>query len=367
MKKILVLTANAGAGHIQAAKALQRAFIDKKIDAEFIDCLDYAFNLYRRIYSEGYIWLVKKSPDIWRALYYSADNWQAIEKSYEFRRRINKIFLSKFIKMIREKNPDIVVCTHFLPLEICCQLKKENKINSKIFCAITDFRVHRLWMVGNKFVERYFVATDMTKKDLTNMTPKIKNEKVTVTGIPINFNIKKKIHREKIFTALLLAGAFSVMPIQSVINYLDGIKEKFRLIVAVGKNKELIENLNKMKFHHDIEVLGFIDNMPKLMKSCDLVISKAGGIVSSEAMASELPMIIVDPIPGQEDNNKKYLVKKGAAFSTTKIQKLLDIKNQMIYLINHPSKLKKMKKAAKEIGKPKAAATIVKEILKIRG
>ena len=365
-KKILILTVNAGAGHIQASKAIQNGFSQLGYQAEMIDCLDFSWHPFKRIYSDGYIWLIKKFPDIWRALYKSSDNWLSIEKSSEMRKRIKRLFLSRFVKFLKEYNPDAIVCTHFLPLEISTDLKRDGKINCPILCAITDFRVHRFWMVGNKYVDKFLVASEITKRDLMKRTPRIREDKIMVTGIPVKYQEKIRTNIPSLheFNILVLCGAFSVMSLEKVVNYIDRIKEYFKITVAVGRNEDLIRKLRGMKFYHEVEVLGFVDNMIDLMKQCDIVISKAGGIVSSEAMAAGLPMLIVDPIPGQEDNNKKYLVKKGAALSISKLNRLRDIKHNIIGLINNPVKIELMKGAAKNIGKPNAALNCAAEVLR---
>src|ERR671939_393451 len=180
-KKVLILSASAGAGHMRAAQAVERAFLELKAAAEVrhIDTLEYTNKLFRRLYSRAYLDMVNKTPELLGWLYDYLDKpW----KNERRRLALDKLNTRPFVKMLREYQPEITICTHFLPAEIISWLKAKERISCRQAIVVTDFDVHAMWLCHH--FEHYFVALDETRLHLEKLG--VPAGKITVSGIPID-------------------------------------------------------------------------------------------------------------------------------------------------------------------------------------
>jgi processive 1,2-diacylglycerol beta-glucosyltransferase len=183
LKKVLLLSASAGAGHVRAAEAIEKAF--KQLDdgesreVQHFDVLNYTNKLFRHLYSKAYIDLVNKMPEVPGWVYDKLDKpW----KNERRRLALDKLNTRPFVKLLREYQPDLIVCTHFLPAEIVSWLKAKERLASRQVIIVTDFDVHAMWLVHH--YERYFVALEEARVYLEALG--IPTEKITVSGIPID-------------------------------------------------------------------------------------------------------------------------------------------------------------------------------------
>jgi processive 1,2-diacylglycerol beta-glucosyltransferase len=267
--------------------------------------------------------------------------------------------------------PDITICTHFLPAEIISYLISKQKVSARLSIVVTDFDFHAMWL--SRVFHRYFVALEETFVHLKMLG--FPEERITVSGIPIDPKFAKvrdngafrKQHKLRADTPLLLlsAGALSVGPVERVVRVLRHLQHPAQIVVLCGKNDSLQKRVteqvrkscpNYLSFH----VLGFTEEMDRWMSAADLFIGKPGGLISSEAMAKQTPMVIFSPIPGQEERNSDQLLEKGVAI---KCNEITTMAYKIDKLLNQPEKLKQMKKAAERLAKPNAAHTIVSTLL----
>ncbi|MBI4651373.1 glycosyltransferase [Candidatus Desantisbacteria bacterium] len=361
---IMVLSAASGAGHIRAALALVKAFALKGISAEHIEVLRYTNIFFRQVYSDLYIDFVNKRPDLVGWMYNSLDRPWKMQKR---RLALDRLNTGKLIKLLDYKKPEIVICTHFLPAEILIYLRKKRSLDIKIGVVVTDFDAHAMWLYKN--VDWYFVACEETREYLSELG--IPRNTIHVTGIPIDpvFAVKKSKDeiRKKLGllpdrnTLLISAGGFGVGPIESLAESVNKVTYPIQMIIVCGKNnilKQRLENINNFK--HPVKIIGFTNEMDELMAASNILIGKSGGLTSSEALARDLIMVIVNPIPGQEQRNSDHFLEEGVAIRCNnlptlayKIDKLLNDKNQ----------LEKMKQSIKTIAKPDSASEIVSIVL----
>jgi processive 1,2-diacylglycerol beta-glucosyltransferase len=263
------------------------------------------------------------------------------------------------------------LCTHYLPVELLGHLRNRNArsrrqphrspaVNPFVASVVTDFEAHALWMDSG--VDLYCVAAEETKARLVARGADAIN--VVATGIPISAKfsvrpderaVRKQFGwRDDLPVLLVLGGGFGMGPVAEILTELDKVREPFQTIVVTGRNEELRRDLAAHDRKHPTHVLGFASNMHELMAVADLIISKPGGLTSSEALALGRPLFILNPIPGQEAANSDFLLERGAA---AKVNRVEDLPYRIGQLLGS-KKLAEMARAAKALGRPQAAREI---------
>lgn len=365
--KVLIATVTAGAGHLQAASALEEAWkaLRPEDTVEKVDVLDFTSKLFRKAYTEGYVKLIERAPEIYGAFFKHTDNAKRTRKWTEVRRNLSLLQAKKFLTYLKRFEPDVLLCPHFLPLEINGYLRTHTNLAPLCVCIVTDFEAHAFWIEPS--VDLYCVATEDTKGRL--VARGIPEESVWVTGIPIARKFSEPIDelavrrrmglRDDLRTLLVLSGGFGMGPVQQILESLDQVDAEFQTVVVCGRNQELRTELAPLDRKHPTHVLGFAGNMQELMAVSSLIITKPGGLTSSETLAMAKPMLIVNPIPGQEAANADFLLEKGVA---VKVNSLDDVASRVHKLLTS-DKLHAMADAARSIGRPDAAGAVCRATL----
>jgi processive 1,2-diacylglycerol beta-glucosyltransferase len=370
-KKVLILSASVGAGHLSAASALEKEFKLQNAAEEIknIDVLNYTNPLFRRLYGKAYLDMVNTMPEVLGWMYDSFDKpWQNEKR----RLALSKLNTQPFIKLLKKERPDIAVCTHFLPAEIISWLKAKEKLACPQAIVVTDFDAHALWLAHH--YEQYFVALDETKVHLSKLG--IPADKITVSGIPIDpvFTEKKdKIAMRRKFglaedklTILVSAGGFGVGNIQRLLEALSELETPSQVIAICGRNEELKKKLLKLAVEKlnsktvNFKPIGFTKEMDEYMSASDLIVGKPGGLTTSEAMAKGLVFVIVNPIPGQEERNSDHLLEKGCAI---KCNNLPVLAHKIDELVDDKKRFETMKLNVARFAKPNASHEIVRKLL----
>ncbi|HYV12963.1 MAG TPA: glycosyltransferase [Pyrinomonadaceae bacterium] len=375
LRKVLLLSASAGAGHIRAAEAIEKAFNQAK-DADsrevrHIDVLNYTNKLFRHLYSKAYIDLVNKMPEVPGWFYDKLDKpW----KNERRRLALDKLNTRPFVKLLREYQPDLIVCTHFLPAEIVSWLKAKERLASRQVIIVTDFDVHAMWLVHH--YERYFVAIDEARAYLEVLG--IPAEKITVSGIPIDpvFAVKKDKQEMRAkhglapdrTTILLSAGGFGVGSVDALVHSLLPLQHRAQIVSICGRNEELKQRLTKLAARAkpdatvSLKPFGYTKEMDELMTASDLVLGKPGGLTTSEALAKGLVFVIVNPIPGQEERNSDHLLEGAVAI---RCNNLPTLSYKLDRLLSDPDRFKAMQKNSQRMGHANAATEIVDQLLRV--
>ncbi len=372
-KKILILSAAVGAGHLRAAEALEKTFKQTNLAEEVknIDVLDYTNPLFRRLYGKAYIDMVNTMPEVLGWMYDSLD------KPWENERRrlaLDRLNAQPLIKFLKKYDPDIAVCTHFLPAEIISWLKAKKKIDFPQVIVVTDFDAHAMWLCRN--YEHYFVALEETKIHLEKLG--IPADKLTVSGIPIDpvfAELKDKTaSREKLgleadkLTILVSAGGFGVGNIEHLLEALSDLETPSQIVAICGRNEELktkLEKLSKEKLNNErvtFKPIGFTKEMDEYMSASDLIVGKPGGLTTSEALAKGLIFVIVNPIPGQEERNSDHLLEKGCAI---KCNNLPVLSYKIDELVKDKTRFETMKQNVEKFAHPNASQTIADKLLNL--
>ncbi len=368
---VLIPTVTAGAGHLQAALALEEAWraLRPADEVRRVDVLDYTPRWYRKIYVKGYLKLIEHAPDLYAMVFRKTDNPLRIKELTAFRRRSSRMIATKFVKELVAFQPEVILAPHYLPLEILggvlAKRRYRGKLNPFTACIVTDFEAHALWM--EPCVNLFCVAAGATKARL--IARGAADDDVEITGIPIAAKFSAHVDagavrkqfgfKSNVPTLLVLSGGFGMGPVREILAELDKVERALQIIIVCGKNEKLRQQLSAATTRHSMQVLGFATNMHELMAATDLILTKPGGLTTSEALAMGKPLLILNPIPGQEAANSDFLLEQGAA---VKVNCLEDLPFKLTNLLDS-KKLAQMSGAARELGKPRAAASVCEAVL----
>lgn len=372
--KIIIFYASYGGGHLNAAKSIYEHILstNNTIDVELIDCMKYVNKPIEKITTTAYNEMAKKIPWAWGRIYADSQKGPLAHIST----RSNKIMAIKLLKLLRNKKPDLIISTHPFGSQMCSYLKRKNKITSKIATILTDFAPHDQWLVGHEQQDYFFVAHNKMKDYLINKG--IDENKIFTTGIPISKRFLNNYNKKDIFeefklkdskkTILFFGGGqygLSKNKILLIFESLISLESDIQIIAIAGKNKKLElafeEIVNKYKKQDSVKILGFTDKVPELMQISDIVFTKPGGLTTSESLASHLPMVIINPIPGQEEENAEFLEKNEIAVWLKKHSNTTSI---LTSLLNNTKKIEYMAKNTEKLAHPNSTEEICKILLK---
>ncbi|MDP8265539.1 MAG: glycosyltransferase [Candidatus Aceula meridiana] len=365
--KILLMHITKTSGHHRATVAIENALKELNPQAETLNLngFAYVYPILEKIINTAYMSVIKRRPQLWDYLY---DNPKVVKKTGKIKKILNNAKQPKLKRLFKRFAPDAVVCTQAFPCGMIGDFKKRYDNPIKLIGVLTDFAPHHYWLHDK--VDYYVVPTKEARDRLVQ--DGIEAKRIKLYGIPIDLKFSKaskKDHTAKdlglkagIKTILIMGGGQGIGPIRSIVKNLADCREEFQLVVIAGTNKRILKALRKVKFPYgqDIRVLSYVDNVDELMDCADMIITKPGGMTTAECLSKGLPMVIVNPIPGQEARNTHLLLKKGIA---VEIDDLSQVAQEVGDLLRSPEKLQLMREAALQYGKPQAAMDVAKLIL----
>jgi processive 1,2-diacylglycerol beta-glucosyltransferase len=370
--RILILHASLGSGHISAAQALQEAFTHfPEVEVQVEDALAHASPVLRETLTRLYKQLSERAPHLYRMLYEGMDT-EDLEASLEENLRLAKLerpFFQRLENLITEHPFDAVVCVQQIPSRILQLLQQEENLIQPHYVVITDVIAHSTWI--NPGVNRYFVPSQLTADVLSQkgVDPSL----LSVTGIPVALEItqpkSQAAMRSKHHLPLqapvitLFGGGLHPKRVHLMVNKLLEHDSTGMLVVATGRNQELMESLAELSPGQSMQyrLLGMIDYVDDLVAASDLVISKAGGLIVSEVTARGTPLVIIDPFPGQEEWNADAVATAGAGIQL-RLPEM--VPPAVLWLLDHPEQLTFMRHQARQFGKPQASLEIARQILR---
>lgn len=375
--KILITHAYAGIGHKKAAEAVYEVLAHfKDVDATVVDVLDYTNAFFKFLYPSLYSFLINRAPFLWGFFYYLLDFNLVDIFLAPGRNAFHNYVARRFGQFVLKENPDVIICTHFLPAEVVSGLKRKNIFKGKLVTVITDFLPHSFWLA--RASDYFIVAVERTKKDLLRRG--IEEGRIKVLGIPCNpvFSISKPRQalleklglREGFFNLLIMRGGFGTSLMTKIVNGICSvepeIKNRLQLVIICGNNKKLSEELKKIRASEfglgGLSVFGYMDNIDEFMEVSDCIITKSGGLTVSEALSKKLPMIVIQPIPGQETRNCKILVGYGTAVRVNSVKQTIDCVRDFI---RFPERIIGMKARLGLLAYPDAAERIAEFVLRV--
>lgn len=377
ISRLLIAHVTAGAGHKRAAEAIAKSYQERypNVTVKLVDTLDYINQVYKTVYNNSYLAMVKYTPRLWGYFYdrYDKDTKMDAKDTKlddKFRQTIEAMQGKDFRELIEDFCPDAVICTHFLPMELISRWKKKKKSSLPLYAVVTDFALHSFWIVEE--VDAYFVGSDEVRRELLTRGAKVKD--IYAPGIPVDpvfeslplqNELREKLSIQKdIPTILIMGGGFGVGDMPSLLSSFQSATIDMQILVVAGKNENLRKQLLDVArtLHLPHKIYGFVNNIQELMGAADLVITKPGGLSSSETLAAERPMMIINPIPGQEQRNSDYLVENGAA---SILHHLSDGAYYIEKLLKNKERLSYMTQQARRISKSHAAADIATKVVEL--
>ncbi|HEX6290795.1 MAG TPA: glycosyltransferase [Herpetosiphonaceae bacterium] len=368
MARVLILHASVGAGHKRAADALADAFARRSPGQVRVeDVLDYTNPLFREAYAHSYLRLTDKLPALWGYVYEQTDR-DFFRLATEMRTLVDSIWAWGLRKLLREYAPRVVVCTHFLPVEVLALRKGRARLTQPLYCVVTDYAAHAFWAYRD--VDRYFVATEETRQQLIERG--VPAGAIQINGIPVDPRISapktspetRQAHGYALDKPLItiFGGGLEPGRVRVIVEGLLQQGLNGTLLVVAGRSRSLLSELSDLESTPQTELhkLGFINYVDDLVVASDVVVTKAGGLTVSEVLARGRPMIIIDPIPGQEESNADYLAGVGAALSIRLPQ---HVPFAVMELLADPRRLAAMGDSARRVARPRAALEIVETIL----
>jgi processive 1,2-diacylglycerol beta-glucosyltransferase len=370
--RVLLLSVSSGAGHVRAGQALEKAFAARgDCVVEHVDAIRYVSKLFQRVYDKAYIAMVRRVPELMGVLYDRNDQpWNHPRR----RLALDRLNTQPMIRMLKKLQPDICVATHFLPAEIIGWLIAREKLRARHAIVVTDYDVHALWLC--RTVDRYYVALEESAEYIARIG--VPRQKLRITGIPVDPVFAVPIDRaaaRKHFSLdaeapmlLVSAGGEGVGPIERVVRELLAMQKSWQIVAIAGKSEKTRNRLEALAKEAGklpsgaprLCPVGFTAEMDQYMAAADLLVGKAGGLTTSEALARGLPMALVEPIPGQEERNSDHLLEAGAAI---RCNNLPAAAWKIAGLMDDTARLSRMREAARTMARPGAAAAIAKDAL----
>ncbi|MGD1017680.1 MAG: glycosyltransferase [Verrucomicrobiia bacterium] len=369
-RRILFLYLTKHSGHYSAAMAIETAMrrLDTHVESMLLDSFSHANPVLSKVTLKAYLAALKTAPEIWEWMY---DNPGFKERTAKIRELLNRGNSRKLQRVLDEFDPDAIVCTQAFACGVMASWKRATGRKTPVLVGVlTDFVAHRYW--ADAAVDLYIAPSEDTRQKLVSQG--VSPERVAAFGIPTNESFQQPVDKAAVIQSLglkpdlpkilVMGGSLGLGPMKSVIRKLNKLPQPFDVIVVTGKNKELQEQLARKgpKLRHTTKIFGFVENVQELMEIAEIIITKPGGITTAEALVKKLPMIIINPIPGQEAKNTEYLLSQNVAVEAENANDVMLFVDEFL---RNPRKLWSMREAAAALGRPRSAENAAQEILKI--
>lgn len=360
-KRVLVLSASVGAGHLRAAEALTAVGQDHpQLEVVHQDVLELMPRPFQKLYRDAYLDMVNRAPQIFGWLY------ELTDKPFQsdiLRQALEEASAGQFFDFIDKFNPDLALCTHFLPTSLIHSRRKKGRFSHPLATVITDFDVHGMWLATPS--DHYFVAVPEARAYLKTFG--ISGRAVSVTGIPTHpifaQNLKRNEVAERlglradIATLLISTGGFGVGSVSQILESLQELSTPVQIIAACGRNAELQRSLQEQfSSATHIHVIGFTTAFDEYMTCTDLMLGKPGGLTTWESFIKGLAWVVINPIPGQEERNTYHLLELGVGIWAYQWRTLAFKVDQ---LLQTSGRLQQMQENSRRLARPQAAQEIL--------
>lgn len=356
--RVLLLSVRAGYGHHSTAKAIMEYFEENGHTCEMLDIFDYINHRLGNSIQDGYLLSTK-----YLAKTYGKAYGKLTQKDEPYDKHSILSVLSRFVskklgRFVREWEPDIVIGTHSYAGVCISILEDEGVIKCPSFGIVTDFTVHPFW--ESTFLDYYVIPDKLLGYEMKKKG--IPEEKLLPFGIPIRKQFVSRSNKKEargrlgiydLPTALVMMGSMGYGNIKNILSEMDSSPYDFQILCVCGSNKKIKAAVDENIWTKPVFTYGFVDNVDVMMDAADFIISKPGGLTTSETLAKGLPMIIMNPLPGQEDRNLNFLVNNGAAIMVNDTYSISEALNLML---DCPWRVALLEESVSRIGKPAATA-----------
>lgn len=358
--KGLIFSITTGQGHNQTAKVLSDYFNSTGVECKYMDVLEYINPLLSESVSKLYLMSTKNMPKIYGGGYRLCEKREA-GGAHMLPKLTNVLLAKRLLKLVRTENPDVIICTHVFAALLVTYLSGHIDRDIHTIGIITDFTIHPYW--EDTALDYYVTASEM----LTNQGMKkgIPEYKFKPFGIPIDpkFSIVRSkeeacrsLNIPNRNTVLVMSGSMGFGNVLEEIRKLDELNFDYQIVSICGNNKKLKEHIDELYMDKPIYNYGYVDNVDVFMDAADCIVTKPGGLTTSEALAKGLPMIMNNPVPGQEDRNVEFLLNAGAAM---RVSKTFTIDDALYNLFVTPDRRRILDSSIKSLQKPESTKDLV--------
>ena len=368
-KRILLMYISLNSGHHRASLGLEKAIHQLSPEATLtsINALHYTHPLLERIVKKSYLSLLRVCPQVWDYLY---DRPGVVRGTQPFRYFLSQFNFRKLKALLEEFKPGAVACTQAFPCGMVADYKKATGARLPLVGILTDYYAHSYWLADQ--VDYYVVPSDRARERLR--LEGVPEKRILPYGIPIDPIFCQQTDRGQMFqkigfdpgtpVLLLMGGSHGFGPLAQLTERIYRSSLKVQLMVVCGKNETLFRRLSRQaaRLQEKVRVFGFVENVNELMEITTCLITKPGGITTAEALAKGLPMILLNPIGGQETANAEFLLKEGIAVKARHPSEVLSLVQD---LLEHPVKLMEMRRSTERQRRPASALELAEKLLSI--
>ena len=364
--KILVLTLSFGSGHVSAARAVARELTQQAANAEVrvVDALEESGRLFRACYVWPYWAMVRYAPSLWDRLFRARvrDSHQHTAPAWALRWGCSRLF-----KGIAEFNPEVIIATEVAACELATMARRQSLTNARIISVITDHEAEPIWVQPE--VEIYVVADELVAAQLRfwGAPP----ERIAVCGIPTDAAFGERYSSaatrarygldDRATVVLLMGGGMGPARMDQVAARLCESDERMQVVAITGHNARMRRKLESLGVaRSSLSVLGWVDDVPALMQTASLLVTKPGGLTLAEAALSELPVVMFDAIPGPERRNAERVAAAGGGLVANGPDEAVIA---TLSLLRDEHKRKRMSASAQRFSRPHAATDIARLVL----
>ncbi len=362
---ILVFSVSIGAGHNSAAEAIVQQFNAHHPAGKtsIIDTLDFINPLFHKVLEGSYLSTLKFNPKLWGYIY---DYTEASRQSYGVNEAMASISYHKVIDLIQRFKPDIIIATHPFPAGILSSIKEKTGMRIPLISVVTDYGVHAFWI--HPHTDLYFMPAEIMRSEC--LEKGIPEDKLSFKGIPLRetfsrtYDIaatKAKFGLDERPVILVMGGGIGLGSVYTAAKTILGMDQDIQVIAVAGKNEELYAKLSRLAEQYAaLTVFSYVENVAELMSISSLMVGKCGGLTVTEALAMRLPLIILNPLPGQEARNADFLTNLGMA---ALIRDMEELPHLIDSLYKVPIRLEFMRLMAAHFGRKEAADDIYRTLM----
>lgn len=366
--RALVITVTTGSGHNATAKTLVESLTKQGVEASCLDMYKYISNALYKVVDKGYLFSIKHTPKGFGRAYSGVER-RTIPRKVLGIFNSNRILASRLAGFFKDCQADVIVVTHVFAAQVLDVLKKQGHIQVPIVGVMTDYCIHPFWETVPS-VDVIVIPSELQRYAAVRRG--IEPERLVPLGIPVasKFSHKREktdARRELGFdpdktTILVMGGSMGYGDLLQSVAEIDRMNKGYQIACITGANERLLEQLKKLKTRHPIHVCGFTNQVNLYMDAADCIVTKPGGLTTSEALSKELPLILVSPIPGQEERNAHFFVNSGAAVL---VSRNFPITEAVYTVLESEGRLEHMKEAIRSIARPDAATDIAELAIRL--
>lgn len=364
--RILLMSVKAGYGHHSTAEATMKYFEERGHTCEMLDMFTYISKKLGDTIQNAYLLSTKYLSKAYGKVYDKLNKEEEPYDKISITALISNAVTKKLIEFVQAFNPDIIIGTHSFACVVMTILREKGIISCPLIGIVTDFTVHPFW--ESTELDRYVIPDRLLSYQMNKKG--IPTDKLLPIGIPVKkaFSVKmdKQEARERLGiadkkTLLVMMGSMGYGNIKEALTEIDSFEADFQVIIVCGSNEKLKSFVDETEWTKDVRSYGFVNNVDVLMDASDIILTKPGGLTTSEAFAKGLPLIAMNPIPGQEDKNMAFLVNNGAAVAVNDEYTVSEALHQ---LMTEEWRVEIMRESVRHIGKPNATADLYETVMR---